>query len=61
MARKAAIYARVSTNNGQTPENQLAQLRGAAAKAGWDVVGEYVDQGISGAKGRDKRPAFDRL
>ncbi len=61
MARKAAIYARVSTNNGQTPENQLAQLRDAAAKAGWDVVGEYVDQGISGAKGRDKRPAFDRL
>ncbi len=61
MARKAAIYARVSTNNGQTPENQLAQLRDAAAKAGWHVVGEYVDQGISGAKGRDKRPAFDRL
>ncbi len=61
MARKAAIYARVSTNNGQTPENQLAQLREAAAKAGWQVVGEYVDQGISGAKGRDKRPAFDRL
>jgi len=61
MARKAAIYARVSTNNGQTPENQLAQLRDAAAKAGWDVVGEFVDQGISGAKGRDKRPAFDRL
>ncbi len=61
MARKAAIYARVSTNNGQTPENQLAQLRDAAAKAGWDVVGEYVDQGISGAKGRNKRPAFDRL
>ncbi len=61
MARKAAIYARVSTNNGQTPENQLAQLRDAAAKAGWQVVGEYVDQGISGAKGRDKRPAYDRL
>ncbi len=61
MARKAAIYARVSTNNGQTPENQLAQLRDVAAKAGWQVVGEYVDQGISGAKGRDKRPAFDRL
>ncbi len=61
MARKAAIYARVSTNNGQTPENQLAQLRDVAAKAGWHVVGEYVDQGISGAKGRDKRPAFDRL
>ncbi len=59
--RRAAIYARVSTLNGQTPENQLVQLRGVAEKAGWVVVGEFVDHGISGAKGRDERPAFDRL
>ncbi len=59
--RRAAIYARVSTLNGQTPENQLMQLRGVADKAGWVVVGEFVDHGISGAKGRDQRPAFDRL
>ena len=59
--RRAAIYARVSTLNGQTPENQLVQLRGVAEKAGWVVVGEFVDHGISGAKGRDQRPAFDRL
>ncbi len=58
---KAAIYARVSTTNGQTPENQLSRLRDVAAKAGWTVVEEFVDHGISGAKGRDKRPAFDRL
>ncbi len=58
---RAAIYARVSTLNGQTPENQLVQLRGVADKAGWTVVGEFVDHGISGAKGRDQRPAFDRL
>ncbi len=58
---KAAIYARVSTTNGQTPENQLSRLREVAAKAGWTVVEEFVDRGISGAKGRDKRPAFDRL
>ncbi len=58
---KAAIYARVSTTNGQTPENQLLRLREVAAKAGWTVVEEFVDHGISGAKGRDKRPAFDRL
>jgi DNA invertase Pin-like site-specific DNA recombinase len=25
------------------------------------VVEVYIDHGISGAKGRDKRPAFDRL
>ena len=58
---KAAIYARVSTTNGQTPQNQLSRLRDVAAKAGWTVVEEFVDRGISGAKGRDKRPAFDRL
>ncbi len=58
---KAAIYARVSTTNGQTPQNQLSRLRDVAAKAGWTVVEEFVDRGISGAKGRDKRPAYDRL
>ncbi len=61
MAKREAIYARVSTSNGQTPQNQLTRLREVAAKAGWEVVEEYVDRGISGAKGRDKRPAFDRL
>ncbi len=59
--RRAAIYARVSTTNGQTPENQLAELRKAARRMGWKVVEEYVDHGISGAKGRDKRPAYDAL
>ncbi len=58
---RAAIYARVSTTNGQTPENQLAELRKAARRMGWRVVEEYVDHGISGAKGRDKRPAYDAL
>jgi len=59
--KRAAIYARVSTNNGQTPENQLAALREVASQAGWTVVDEFVDCGVSGAKGRDKRPEFDRL
>ncbi len=59
--KRAAIYARVSTKNGQTPKNQIARLREVADKAGWEVVEEFVDRGISGAKGRDKRPAFDRL
>jgi len=60
--RRAAIYARVSTRNGhQDPETQLLALGQVAERAGWQVVEEYVDQGISGAKGRDKRPAFDRL
>ncbi len=60
-AKRAAIYARVSTKNGQTPQNQIIRLREVADKAGWEAVEEFVDRGISGAKGRDKRPAFDRL
>lgn len=60
--KRAAIYARVSTRNGhQDPETQLLALRQVAQRAGWQIVGEYVDHGISGAKGRDKRPEFDRL
>ncbi len=59
--KRAAIYARVSTKNGQTQANQIGRLREVAEKAGWEVVEEFVDRGISGAKGRDKRPAFDRL
>lgn len=58
--RRAAIYARVSTD-GQTTENQLRELRATAERHGWQVVEEFVDRGISGAKGRDKRPGFDRL
>jgi DNA invertase Pin-like site-specific DNA recombinase len=58
--QRVALYARVSTD-GQTEENQLAELRSVAARNGWIVVGEYVDHGISGTKGRDQRPAFDRL
>ncbi len=62
MTKRAALYARVSTRNGhQDPETQLLALREVADRSGWEVVEEYVDHGISGAKGRDKRPAFDRL
>ena len=32
-----------------------------AERAKWQIAGEYVDHGISGAKGRGKRPEFDRL
>ncbi len=60
-AKKVAIYARVSTANGQTPENQIRELRAVAVRHGWRVTAEYVDHGISGAKGRDQRPEFDSL
>jgi len=58
--KRAAIYARVSTDD-QTTENQLRELRQVAERCGWEIVEEFVDNGISGAKGRDKRPAFDKL
>ena len=58
--KRAAIYLRVSTIDQHT-SNQEAELRQAAERAGWEVVKVYKDHGISGAKGRDKRPAFDGL
>ena len=54
-----AIYARVSTLNGQDPEMQLRELREYCQRRDMVVVAEYVDKGISGAK--DKRPELDRL
>jgi DNA invertase Pin-like site-specific DNA recombinase len=57
---RAAIYARVSTsNNGQSPEMQTRELREYCERRGWSVAGEFVDEGISGAK--EKRPELDRL
>jgi hypothetical protein len=32
-----------------------------AARHGWNVVAVFTDAGISGTKGRDKRPGYDRL
>ena len=59
-AKRVALYARVSTDS-QTTENQLLQLRAVAERHGWTVVAEYVDHGVSGAKGRQGRPQFDAL
>ncbi|MGP8164171.1 MAG: recombinase family protein [Steroidobacteraceae bacterium] len=58
--KRVTFYLRVSTG-GQTVENQRRELQAAADQRGWDVVEIYSDNGFSGAKGRDKRPAFDRL
>src|SRR6266536_1222206 len=53
-------YARVSTSNGhQDPEMQLAELREYASRRGWEIVGEYTDQGVSGS--RVSRPELNRL
>ncbi len=57
---RVAIYARVSTD-GQTTENQRRELRAAVERHGWSIAAEYIDHGISGAKGRKDRPQFDAL
>jgi len=57
---RVALYARVSTSS-QTVENQLQELRDVAKRNHWYVVTELSDSGISGAKGRDQRPAFNQL
>lgn len=59
-AKRVALYLRVSTD-GQTVENQRRDLDAAAAQRGWVVVATYADEGVSGAKGRDKRPGLDGM
>ena len=45
----------------QTVENQIRELRRIADRRGWEVVEEYRDAGISGAKGRDNRPGLNQM
>ena len=58
---RAVIYARVSTSQNQTVENQLQILREVAQKKGYTIIKEFCDEGISGAKGRTERKQFDAL
>jgi len=57
--RRAVLYSRVSTTNGQDPEMQSREIREYCLRRGWALVGEYVDIGISGAK--ERRPQLDRM
>ena len=58
--RRAVLYLRVSTLD-QTTANQERELRQVAERMGCDIMKVYKDHGVSGAKGRDKRPQFDAL
>jgi len=60
MTKRVALYLRVSTS-GQTVENQRRELEAVAQRHGWQVVATFEDAGISGAKGRDKRPGLDAM
>jgi hypothetical protein len=55
LANGVAIYARVSTDDkGQTPDNQLLQLRAWCDRMGYPVVREYVEH-EKGGKGAEYR------
>lgn len=58
--KRAALYLRVSTRQ-QTTKNQRLKLEEVAKRSGWTIVEVYEDDGISGSRGRDKRPAFDAM
>ena len=57
---RVAFYLRVSTGE-QTTDNQMRELKAVATHRGWNVVAIFEDAGVSGAKGRDKRPGLDKL
>ena len=57
---KVAIYSRVSTNV-QTTENQLLPLKEYVERMNYELVNIYQDEGISGSKGRDQRPALNEM
>src|SRR5258707_14538425 len=58
--KRVAIYLRVSTSKQET-SNQRRELEAVAARSGWQIAKVYEDAGISGAKGRDKRPGLDAM
>jgi DNA invertase Pin-like site-specific DNA recombinase len=60
MPKRIALYARVSTD-GQSVDGQLEELQEVAKRHDWQVVAVFADRGVSGTKGRDQRPEFDRL
>src|SRR5262245_41890679 len=59
-AKRAALYVRVSTDH-QSVDNQIQELGQIAQRRGWNVVEVYRDAGISGARGRDRRPGLDAM
>ena len=61
MTTKVALYCRVSTSTkDQTTENQLRELNSYCDRMEYEVVQVYEDE-VSGAKSREKRPAYSEL
>jgi DNA invertase Pin-like site-specific DNA recombinase len=61
MTKRISIYARCSTADDQTTENQISELRAAAERHGWAVAAVFDDQGVSGSLARERRPAMKAL
>jgi DNA invertase Pin-like site-specific DNA recombinase len=55
---RAAIYARVSTLNGQNPDVQTREIEEYCQRRGLEIFSVYVDRGVSGKK--DSRPQLNR-
>lgn len=60
MHKRVAIYARVSTDD-QSTDAQVTALQAVVVARGYEIADTYIDHAISGSKGRDRRPQFDRL
>jgi DNA invertase Pin-like site-specific DNA recombinase len=58
--KRVGVYLRVSTSK-QDTDNQRRELEAVAKRSGWQVVRLFEDAGISGSKGRDKRPGLDAM
>ena len=58
--KKVSLYLRVSTKH-QTVLNQKLELESLAERMGYEIVAEYKDEGISGAKNRNERPALAEM
>jgi DNA invertase Pin-like site-specific DNA recombinase len=56
---RCAIYARVSTLQGQDVTMQTRELQTFAEARGWTITGHYIDEGHCGAK--DSRPGLNRI
>src|ERR1700683_4107069 len=59
LQQPSAIYGRVSTLTNQSVEMQVRDLRQLAERRSFEVVREYFDEGVSGAK--SSRPALDEM
>jgi DNA invertase Pin-like site-specific DNA recombinase len=59
MTKRVGLYCRVSLKDKQNCERQIEELREVAENHGWQIVGEYIDEGISGSK--KSRPALDEM